>query len=461
MQQAIQLLQLPVLELSQKIEQELAQNPVIEEITSEDSDDEMELPERAEEPAETDPNIEELKFKEEFDVLSKIDDEWRDYFQQSSSFYKHSEEDEEKRRFLENSITSQVSLQEHLELQIKMAAVSDEDEQLGLFIIGNINSNGFLKMEIEELADAAVRGVEDVQRVLTIIQGFDPNGVGSRNLRECLMLQLKNAGRIDSLGYKILDGHFKALGKKKYLDIAKSLKVKVQDVQDAVRDIMRLDLRPGQAFGAGQTQYIVPDVTVKKDEDDYTIVINDDNLPHLRISNFYRKMMQKEGVKTDVRDYIKDKIHSGKWLIKNIHQRHETLNNITSEILKRQRAFFDRGKGNLNPMTMSQIAEAVDLHESTVSRAIANKYVDTPHGLLPLKYFFTTAIETDNGKDVSSRNVKLTLQNIISKEDSKRPLSDEALVTSINDMGIKIARRTVAKYRKELGILPSHLRKEY
>jgi len=461
MQQAIQLLQLPILELSQKIDQELLQNPVIEEVSQDENDEELESREPRESEESKDPDTDELKFKEEFDVLSRIDDEWREYFQQSSSFYKHSEEDEEKRRFLENSITSQASLQEHLERQMKLAAPSKELEELGFFIIGHIDSNGFLKMDLEELSAGSMRSVEEVKQVLDIIQGFDPNGVGSRNLRECLMLQLRNAGKSDSISYRILEKHFEALGKKKYLDIAKSLKVKVQDVQAAVKEIMRLDLRPGQSFGQSQTQYIVPDVTLRKDEDEWEIIINDDHLPHLRISNFYRKMMQKDGVNPEVRDYIKEKIHSGKWLIKNIHQRHETLYNITSEIVKRQRDFLERGVGHLNPLTMSQIAEAVNLHESTVSRAIANKYIDTPQGLLPLKYFFTTAIETDSGKDVSSRNVKHTLQDIIAKENKMHPLSDEALVKQINDMGIKIARRTVAKYRKELGILPSHLRKEY
>lgn len=462
MQQAIQLLQLPILELQQKIEQELAQNPVLEEASKELNDEENGLDEQQPEAeVNKDSDNEELKFKEEFDVLAKIDDEWREYFQQSSAFYKHTEADEEKRRFLENSITSQSSLQEHLERQMKLAAPNKEDEELGLFIIGNIDSNGFLKMEIDDISAAAVRTPQDVERVLKIIQTFDPNGVGSRNLRECLMLQLENAGKGESLSHRILEKHFEALGKKKYLKIAKALKVKVQDVQDAVQEIMRLTLRPGQGFGQSQTQYIIPDVALRKDNGDYEIIINEDQLPHLRISNFYRAMMQKDGVKSDVRDYIKDKIHSGKWLIKNIQQRHETLHNITSEIIKRQKGFLNRGPGSLEPMTMSQIAEVVDLHESTVSRAISNKYIDTPHGILPLKYFFTTAIETEGGKDVSSRNVKHLLQELISKEDQKKPLSDEALVKTINDRGVKIARRTVAKYRKELSILPSHLRKEF
>ena len=461
MQQAIQLLQLPLLELQQRIEQELSQNPVLEEMSKDTADDELGIKDEPEQDSKNDGDAEELKFKEEFDVLTKIDDEWRDYFQQISAFYKHTEADEEKRRFLENSITSRSNLQEHLERQMKLVAQSKEDEELGLFIVGNIDSSGFLKMEIEDISVATVNTPQDVERVLKIIQAFDPSGVGARNLRECLMLQLKNFDCIDSLSYRILDEHFEALGKKKYLKIARALKVKVPEIQQAVQEIMRLTLRPGQGFGETQTQYIVPDVALRKDGAEYEIIINDDYLPHLRISNFYRKMMQEKGVKTDVRDYIKEKIHSGKWLIKNIQQRHETLHNITSEIVKRQKGFFDRGAGHLEPMTMSQIAEVVELHESTVSRAIANKYIDTPHGLFPLKFFFTTAIETEGGKDVSSRNVKHLLQEFISKEDSQKPLSDEALVKQINERGVKIARRTVAKYRKELGILPSHLRKEY
>ena len=469
MQQAIQLLQLPILELNQRIEQEMAQNPVLEEVSKEGNEtEEGQIDFSASEAAgdvgeekkkETD--SEELKFQEEFNTLSRIDDEWRDFFQQSSSFYKYTKEDEEKRRFLENTITRPESLQEHLERQMKLAAANEEEQNLGMFIIGNIDSSGFLKMDVEELSAAYGVPLDEAQRVLEIIQTFDPNGIGSRNLRECLLLQLKNTDRANTLAYSILEKHFAVLGKKKYIEIAKALKVKIQDVQEAVQKIMRLTLRPGQGFGQSRTQYIVPDVAIRKDNGDYEITVSDERLPHLRISDFYRKMMQQNEVNSEVKEYIKEKIHSGKWLIKNIHQRQETLYNISFEIIKRQKRFLNQGVNHLEPLTMHQIAEAVSLHESTVSRAIANKYIDTPHGLFPLKYFFTTAIETTNGKDVSSRNVKHTLQQFIAEEDSQHPLSDEVLVKKINERGIKIARRTVAKYRKELGILPSHLRKQY
>ncbi len=458
MQQAIQLLQLPILELSQKIEQELAQNPVLEEVSREEVSQEI-----LHEQQKTDKTKEEeeVKFQKEFDVLRKIDDEWREYFQQTSPYHKYTQEDQEKRAFLESSITQSETLQEHLLHQMTLAASNDEEKKLGELIIGNIDSDGFLRISVEELSMMSDKDVDEVKKVLKIIQTFDPNGIGGSTLKESLLIQLENKGKKDSLAYKILADYFELVGKKKYQEIAKALRVKVQDVQDAVKNIVRLNLRPGALFSQAQTQYIVPDVTLRKDDDNFEVIINDERIPHLRISNFYRRMMMQNGLSPEVRDYIKEKIHSGRWLIKNIHQRQETLYNIAREIVKAQKNFLLTGMGNLEPLTMHQIAEAVNLHESTISRAISNKYIDTPHGIFPLKFFFTTAIGTTDGKEVSSHKVKHLLKELITAEDPKKPLSDEALVKMINAKGMKIARRTVAKYRKELNILPSHLRKQY
>jgi RNA polymerase sigma-54 factor len=461
MQQAIQLLQLPILELTQKIEHELSQNPVLEEISREEPVEEQ-APEAQEEPVDEGKESEkDLQFKQEFEVLRKIDDEWRDYFRESGPYFRPSEDDEERRAFLESSITRSETLSEHLSAQMALAASSDEERELGDLVIGNIDEHGFLRISLDELALLAGKTPAEIERVLKIIQTFDPSGVGARDLRESLLIQLRTMGKHGSLAYRIIEKHFEGLGKKKYQEIARAERVKVTDVQEAVTDIMRLSLRPGSGFGQTQTQYITPDITLRKDDGKFEITINDERIPHLRISNFYRQMLGDENVSKDVRDYIKDKVHAGRWLIKNIHQRQETLYNIASRIVEVQENFFRTGGGALKPLTMHQIAEAVGLHESTVSRAISGKYIDTPHGIFPLKFFFTTGIETDSGEEVSAHRVKRALRELVAKEDTKKPLSDEALVKMLNDQGYRIARRTVAKYRKELGILPSHLRRSF
>jgi len=463
MQQAIQLLQLPILELTQKIEQELAQNPVLEEISREEPVEEQ-LREEPPEQTSQDEGKEgekDLQFKEEFDVLRKIDDEWREYFRQSGPYFRPSEDEEERRAFLEASITQSETLSEHLSAQMVLAASDNDERELGDLIIGNIDEHGFLRISLDELALLAGKTPQEIERVLMIIQTFDPGGVGARDLKESLLIQFRNMGREGSLAYRILERHYEALGKKKYQEIARAERVKVTDIQDAVKDIMRLSLRPGSGFGRAQAQYITPDITLRKDDGKFEITINDERIPHLRISNFYRRMLGDDEVSKEVRDYIKDKVHAGRWLIKNIHQRQETLYNISSEIVRVQENFFRIGGGALKPLTMHRIAEAVGLHESTVSRAISGKYIDTPHGIFPLKFFFTTGIETSGGEEVSAHRVKRALRELVAKEDTKKPLSDEALVKMLNDEGYKIARRTVAKYRKELGILPSHLRKSF
>ncbi len=459
MQQAIRLLQLPILELSQRIQEELAQNPVLEEALPE----EVPVPE-PEEPTETpaESPTEEAKFDEEFGVLAKLDDEWRDFFRQTAPYNRRSEEDEEKRAFLESSITRDQTLEESLTEQMIVSATTEEQKKLGLFIIGHIDENGFLATDIDDLSRLLGRSYAEIEVVLKVIQAFEPSGVGARNLQECLLIQLRNLGKADSLSYRIVERHFSELAKRKFPKIARDLNVTVEEVQVAVEEIAKLTRRPGRLVGPDNTQYVVPDITVRRDNGDLEIVVNDDRIPHLRISDFYRKMMSDDNLTTEVREYIKDKIHAGRWLIKNIHQRQQTLYNIAQEIIKVQKRFLTSSDSTgLKPLTMHQVAQAVSLHESTVSRAIANKYIETPRGLFPLKYFFTTAIETTDGGEVSSRQVKHLLQELVGKEDPKKPLSDESLVKLINQRGMKIARRTVAKYRKELGVLPSHLRKQF
>ena len=455
MKQAIQLLQLPLMELRNIIEQEMVANPVLEEEPLQEKPD-QEKPEDNE----TD-NSDELDFKEEFDRLSKLDDEWRDYFKQSGSYRKYSEEDEERRQYLETSITRDQTLQEHLTNQLHMMSKNEEEKTIGELIIGNIDENGYLQCALDEIAIQSGQALDKVEEVLMLIQQFHPVGVGARNLRECLLIQIKRLGKTDTLTEKILSKRLEDLGKKRYPMIAREFKTTVQQIQKEAEFIGTLEPKPGRMFASETVHYVLPDVILEKVNGEYKIILNDDKIPHLRISNIYKKLMNGSDVDDTTREYIKEKIKSGKWLVKNIHQRQKTIYNIANEIVTRQYRFFDEGIAFLKPMTMQVIANALGLHESTVSRAISGKYMQTPRGIFQMKYFFTTPIATRSGSDASAATVKDKIQEIIRNEDPLKPLSDSKIIDLLQKDGIKLARRTVAKYRKEKNILPANLRRKY
>jgi len=454
MKQAIQLLQLPLLELQNIIEQELVTNPVLEEAQK------TEEPE-PENSSATESSAEELDFKEEFDRLAQLDDEWRDYFRQSGSYNKTSEEDEEKRQYLENSITRSETIHDHLINQLNIMSQTEQDKNIGELIIGNIDDNGYLKSPLEEIAVQGATTVEEVERVLRLIQDFHPVGVGARNLKECLLIQIRRLGKGATLAEKIVEGYLDDLGRKKFALIAKELKTSVQNVQKEADFISTLEPKPGRMFAGESAYYVLPDIILEKIDGEYKIIMNDEKIPHLRISSIYKRLMANPDSDSTTKQYIKEKIKSGKWLMKNIHQRQQTIYKIAYEIVKRQRKFFDEGITFLKPMTMQVIAGALGLHESTVSRAISNKYMQTPRGIFQLKYFFTTPIATESGTAASAATVKDKIQEIIRSEDPQKPLSDSKIIEILKKEGIQLARRTVAKYRKELNILPANLRKKY
>ncbi|MCD6460668.1 RNA polymerase factor sigma-54 [bacterium] len=459
MKQAIQLLQLPLMELRNVIDQEMVTNPVLEEDVSEiKPQDTASEPDDAKEDHQKE---EELDFKEEFDRLSKIDDEWRDYFRQSGSYRKYSQEDEERRQYLENSITRTETLQDHLLAQLNIMAGTEQEKEIGVFIIGNIDDNGYFKSPVDEVAMQMNQPVEDVDKALRLIQNFHPLGVGARTLRECLLLQIQRLDKAGSLAEKIVELYLDDLAKKRYVQIAKKLKTTAQQIQKEAEFIATLEPKPGRMFVTDATQYVLPDVILEKVDGEYKIILNDDKIPHLRISSVYKDLMSKDDVEQKTKDYIKEKIKSGKWLLKNIHQRQQTIYNIANEIVMRQRRFFDEGIAYLKPMTMQVIATALGLHESTVSRAISGKYIQTPRGIVQMKYFFTTPISTDSGRATSATTVKDCIHEIIKNEDSRKPLSDSKIIDLLKKEGINLARRTVAKYRKEMSILPANLRKKY
>src|ERR1041385_560176 len=297
--------------------------------------------------------------------------------------------------------------------------------------------------------------------VLKIIQTFDPPGVGARDLRECLMLQLERDGETESLEYQIVRDHMTALGKRRIPEMARGTRCSVEEVQEALARIARLEPRPGRAFLPDNDQYVTPEVFVSRNGDDFTVSTNNEHIPHLRISNVYKDLMSQGGNSAEVKNYIREKIRAGKFLIKSLHQRQTTIGNIAREIVKRQRDFMDKGVAYLRPLTMVQIAEVVGVHETTVSRAVSGKYMQTPQGVFEMKYFFTAGLQTDSGLGVSNRSVKDMIADIFKAEDTSKPLSDAEVVAMLKAKGITIARRTVAKYRTELNILPSNLRKVY
>jgi RNA polymerase sigma-54 factor len=479
LQQSLALLQAPTLELKVLVEQELQQNPVLEEDSSSESDlDDKATGDESEE-SEISGNYADLSedtagsvsekdkeapaddFQVEFDRLVQLDQEWRDHFAQSNIPIRQSVEDEEKRQFMFDSLTVGSSLAQILMAQVRETDLADEQHGVAELIIGNIDEHGYLKATVEELSASTNLPEEKILEVLKVIQTFDPPGVGARDLRECLLLQLERAGRQDSLEYRIVRDYMDALGKRRIPEIARGTGCSLEEVQLALGRIGRLEPRPGRAFLPGTNQYVLPEAFVQKVGKDFVVTTNNEHIPHLHISNVYKDLMSQGGNSAEVKNYIREKIRAGKFLIKSLHQRQQTILNIAREIVKRQREFMENGVAHLRPMTMAQVAEVVGVHETTVSRAVSGKYMQTPQGVFEMKYFFTAGLQTSSGVDVSNASVKDMIDEIFKTEDSGKPLSDQEVVKMLADKGIVIARRTVAKYRAELNILPSNLRKVY
>ena len=451
LQQSLLILQAPLLELRNLVQQEMETNPVLEELSTELSPEERDGAE-----ASADDN-----FKEEFDKLARLDEEWRDYMAQSGSYSGRSREAKDKRQFFFDSIATQETLQQNLIGQLNQTALNADDRKAAELIIGNIDDNGFLQSTPEEMALNAGIPKEDFERMLALIRSFYPPGVGARDLRECLLIQLERDGKQNSLEYKIISEHMEDLGKRRFPEIARRMGMSVEKVQECANNIARLNPRPGQIFTTAPPSYVLPDVTVEKMDGEYQVILNGEQIPHLRISNTYKDIMAQGNNGSEVKDYIRDKIRSGKFLIRSIHQRQQTISNIAQLIVSRQRDFFEHGSSHLKPMTMKEIADAVGVHETTVSRAVSGKYMATPWGVFEMKYFFTSGYQTASGESMSNTSVKDVVLDLVKNENGNAPLSDMEIVEILRERGIPIARRTVAKYRTELNILPSNMRRKY
>src|SRR5580698_3048637 len=479
LQQSLALLQAPTLELKALVEAELQQNPVLEEVMDQDPEqrekssenDEGDTPEVTDyaEPPEdvkfdsaTEKNSEPVDdFQAEFEKLVQMDQDWRDHFSQANTPIRSSAEDEEKRQFMFDSITVETSLAQYLVEQVRDTKLTQEEQGMAELLIGNIDDYGYLNGTVEEIAASTSLPPEKISEVLKVIQSFEPVGVGARDLRECLLLQLERTGQQETLEYRIVRDYMDALGKRRIPEIARGTGQTVDEVQEALARIGRLEPRPGRAFLPVVEQYVAPEVFVVKSGEEFTVTTNDEQIPHLRISNVYKDLMSAGGNNAEVKNYIREKIRAGKFLIKRMHQRQATIANIGREIVKRQREFMEKGVAFLKPMTMAQVAEVVGVHETTVSRAVSGKYIETPQGVFEMKYFFTAGLQNAHGDDVSNTSVKDMIADIFKGENPSNPLSDQEVVKMLTAKGITIARRTVAKYRDELGILPSNLRKVY
>jgi len=486
LQQSLHLLQVPTLELAALVHEELQQNPLLEEMPKDEPRVEVEA--STDEAAETGTAAKDDEdFKQEFEVLSKLDEEWREYFASTSSFRARSPEQEEQRQHFFDSIVQPESLQHHLLQQLNFAGVPDEQRKAAELLIGSINDDGYLTqacsecakkpapdracpkchgagrapLSLEELAIGSGLPLEQLQKALELVQTFHPVGVGARNLKECLLIQLDRLGKSESIEAVVVNQHLDDLGRKRYPEIAKTLGLTVEQVQQIANFISTLEPKPGRMFTTEQQQYVAPDVVVQRVDDDYVVLLNDEQVPHLRISNTYKELMAQGDKVNEAKDYIREKIRAGKFLIKSIHQRQQTIYNIAKVIVERQREFLDKGIAHLKPLTMAQVAEVVGVHETTVSRSVANKYMQTPQGLFEMKFFFTPGFETASGTALSNTSVKEQIKDLIDREDATKPLSDQEIVAILKEQGIPIARRTVAKYRNELNILPSNLRKKY
>ena len=462
LQQAIQLLQLSTLELQEVVAKELLENPMLEEVTPDTPETPADAPVTPDSPPAptveqvstdapptTERQTDELPF--DFNAVMSADD---DHEERSLV----SQEDREDLPF-ENVVRTQVSLADHLEEQLRFVAEDAAVRRIGAEIIGNLDEDGYLRAELEEIAQRCNATAEEVTRVLELVQGFDPPGVAARSIQECLLLQLKRDPLPDPVSVEIIETYFDDLSRRRYQDIARAMKLAVDRIMESVEEIMGLEPKPGRRFGGNDSRYIVPDVFVYKLGNDYTIVLNEDGIPRLRVNALYRSLLRGAGSGDEAKQYVEQKLRSALWLIKSVDQRQRTLRKVTQSIVKFQREFLDRGLPHLRPLSLRDVGEDIGMHESTISRVTTNKYVETPQGLFELKYFFHSGIASGDGEMVSSVSVKKMIQDILAAEDAAKPQSDQEVAQALQKRGLTIARRTVAKYREELGILPSHQRR--
>ncbi len=440
LQQAIKLLQLSRIELQDYITEELQSNPLLESDTTSFKDADTQRLQKE--------NEELLKWK--WDAYLET------YGRDNVPYY----EDEE-RPTLESTATRPDGLYEHLLWQLRMNDFSEKEREVGIFIIGNLDHNGYVNMDAGAIAEAVGCLPEVVESALAKIQLFDPTGIAARDLKDCLRIQARHLGLEDSVVWRIIDSHLEDLQTKNYDKISHELGVSVEEVSHAAQIIVNMEPRPARDYSDEPPQYMVPDVYVVNMEGEFVVVLNEEDIPVLKLNKEYQGMMSSDCTGKIARDYLSDCLKSAQWLLKSIHQRQSTLCKVTESIVKFQREFLVGGISHLRPLVLRDVADDVGMHESTISRVTSNKYVHTPQGTFELKYFFNSGISRSDGSFVASQSVKNEIENIIKAEDAKHPLSDQAIAQELKTKGVRIARRTVAKYRELLGIVPSNRRKKH
>lgn len=472
LRQSLKILQVAALDLRSVIQEELQSNPTLEELPMEGISLDKERQDSSDHttdvgdssssgPSNEADQREEMNFTKEFEILGKLDADWRDYMSQAGGSQPYTSEDADRRQHFFDSLVSEVSLQEHLIRQAEMTDIPESAQEAMRYLVGSLDDRGFLTQTASDVALQTGCSLESVQEAVKTLKTFDPPGIGSQSLAECLLAQLAAKGRAESLACRIIKHHFELLTRRRIPEIARKLGAPMDEIQGAIEEIGTLDPAPGRRFAADNNRVVAPDVTVEKDDDKWNIILNSDYIPRLRISNTYREMIARGSLNKQERDYLRERMRSGKFLISSIEQRQQTIERISREIVRVQEEFFEHGVSQLKPLTMTQIAEAVGVHETTVSRAIANKYMRTPHGVFDMKFFFTPGYQADSGASVSNKSVKEMIADLIAIEDRGSPLSDQEIVAKLQEKGLKVARRTVAKYREELGIMPSNLRRDY
>lgn len=469
LQQAIKLLQLSRLELNTLIQKELLENPVLEDIEEAEDEAKEEEEKKTEAEKHEEAKDEDRSHEHTVDEIGDKDGalkeptdfDWESYIgAYNAPEYEGDRETVDEGQTFENVLRQGESLQDHLLWQLQLIGGTAEELNIGTEIIGNVNDDGYLTASLEEIAEKTGSDVKKVEEVLLKVQDFDPTGVAARDLKECLTMQAKQLGPDSALIIKMINEHLEDLEMHRYDAIAKKMGLSIERVNEISKTISEMDPKPGRPFSQESPQYIIPDVYIQKVGDAYEVVLNEDGLPRLKISNFYRRSLMKGSeASTQTKQYIQDRLRSAVWLIRSIHQRQRTLFKVASSIVKFQRDFFDKGISFLKPLVLKDVAEDIGMHESTVSRVTTNKYMHSPRGIFELKFFFNTGIHQLEGAGIASEAVKSKIQKLVEAEDVSDPLSDQKIAEILKGHNVDIARRTVAKYREMLKIPPSSKRR--
>lgn len=460
--QAIQILQFNTQDLDNYVQEQLLVNPVLEQAnhsdpgeTSENTENANGLSERTRELDSATLGSNELSSNEWAEHIKE-----REYDDISYKQGEYSKDDKE--YSFEQFVTSDVTLSEHLMFQLQFAPIKQNCRTIGKYIIESLDDNGYMTLTVEEIARALNVTEEKVNTVLSAIQGFDPAGVAAKDLKECLLIQLENRNEADETVKRVINGYLEDIAANRLATIAKELGITVQEVQEISDLIRSLEPKPGRQFASQvTTRYIVPDIIVEKVNGEYVVTVNESSTPKLMVSSYYEKVLQESHNDPNLTKFLSGRLNSAIWLIRSIEQRKQTIYNVVSAVVKYQQEFFDKGSKYLKTLTLKQIAEEVGIHESTVSRSINGKYMQSPRGVYEIKYFFTSGVTGNQGEGISSQSIKTFIKEIVSGEDSKAPYSDQDMVRLLGEKGIEISRRTVAKYRDELNILSSSKRKRY